>query len=62
MPDPGMQENSSSSDSDQSHQTDKSKTWDAKIAQKRQRIVRRYDDSYLKYGFVCTTVSGEATD
>lgn len=52
------QENSSSSESDQS---DYAEAIDAtsKLTKKRRLIVRRYDANYLKYGFVCTIVSGE---
>ena len=51
------EENSSSSESDQS---DYAEAIDAtsKLTKKRRLIVRRYDANYLKYGFVCTIVSG----
>jgi hypothetical protein len=48
-------ENSSSNESDQ---LDRSKTEDV-TSKKKRRIVRRYDEKFLTYGFVCTIVSGE---
>ena len=59
VPGPSAVDTSGSSDSD-SEDVDESLELENRVTiKKRKRIIRRYDDKFLSYGFVCRVVSGE---
>ena len=53
------QQTHESSSSDESEGEKESVMQDVVPAKKRRGIVRRYDEKYLNFGFICTIVSGQ---